>query len=353
MHRDREQEGDRGQNLSLSRRVRSVRTIGSIIFGIALLVLLFRVVLDIDFSETGSVLIGANFGLLALAALAYYATFPMRGFRWWFVLGRAGERVPVRDATEVVFIAWFVNCLVPAKLGDLYRAYLLRGNFGTPISRTVGTIFIERVSDLLVMFWLALAAGYLSLQGRDRPELDGLFLLGFIVGAGLVVVVVALRYGGERLARRLPAKVAGAFRLFREGSTRPLTAGSLPVIGLVTAMVWVAEGARLYFVLQALGPPGSDLGIDAAIFVALAGSLLTAIPLTPAGIGFVEAGMVGALALFGVPLEQAAAVAVADRAITIVSVILLGGIAYALSPKVRRAHGLVAPPEPRRTVIPR
>lgn len=339
------EEADRGQDLSLLRRVLSVRTIGSVAFGIALLVLLFRVVLDIDFSATGSVLLGADLGLLAIAWVAYYATFPMRGFRWWFVLRRAGERVPARDATEVVFIAWFVNCLVPAKLGDLYRAYLLKGNFGTPISRTVGTIFIERVVDLLVMFWLALAAGFWSFRDRGRPELDAFFVLGLLVGGGLVAGVVALRYGGERLARRLPARIAGAFRLFREGSTRPLTAGSLPVICAVTAMVWIAEGIRLYFVLQALDLPGPDLGIGAALFVALAGSLLTAVPLTPAGIGFVEAGIVGALALFGVPLEQATAVAVADRAITILSVIVLGGIAYALSPKVRRAHGL-APPEP-------
>jgi hypothetical protein len=345
--RSNREEGERGQHLSLVRRLRSVRTVGSIVFGIALLVLLFRVVLDIDFTETGSVLVGADLGLLALGWLAYYATFPMRGFRWWFVLRRAGERVPVRDATEVVFIAWFVNCLVPAKLGDLYRAYLLKGNFGTPFSRTVGTIFIERVSDLLVMFWLALAAAYWSLQDRSRPDLNGFFVLGLIVGSALVVVVVALRYGGEGLTRRLPVKAAGAFRMFREGSTRPLTAGSLPVIGAVTAMVWIAEGVRLYFVMRALDLPGSDLGLGAAVFVALAGSLLTAIPLTPAGIGFVEAGIVGALALFGVPLEQAAAVAVADRAITILSVIVLGGIAYTLSPKVRRAHGLAVPgPEP-------
>lgn len=337
------EDGSRRQDLSLRRRLLNLRTIGSIVFGIALLMLLFRVVLDIDFSTMGSVLVRADLGLIALGLLAYYATFPMRGFRWWFVLRQAGERVPVRDATEVVFIAWFVNCLVPAKLGDLYRAYLLKGNFGTPASRTVGTIFIERIGDLLVMFWLALAAGYWSLRNRAQAELDGFFLMGLLAGLGLVVLVVALRNGGDRLTRRLPARFAGAFRLFHEGSTRPLTAGSLPVIGVATLAIWIAEGIRLYFVMQALDLAGFGLGIGAAVFVALAGSLLTAIPLTPAGIGFVEAGIVGALALFGVPPEQAAAVAVADRAITILSVIVLGGVAYASSSKVRRAHGLAAP----------
>nr|MBA2263960.1 flippase-like domain-containing protein [Chloroflexota bacterium] len=67
--------------------------------------------------------------------------------------------------------------------------------------------------------------------------------------------------------------------------------------------------------------------------------LLTAIPLTPAGFGFVEAGIIGVLFLYGVPQEPAAAVALVDRGLTIVTVIIFGGFLYAFSPLVRRAHG--------------
>ena len=327
-------------DLSLRRRFLSLRTLGSIAFAAALLVLLFRVLLDIDFAASWALIVGAHAGLLLLACLAYYATFPVRGVRWSFVLGQAGTPLPVRQATEIVFLGWFVNCLVPAKLGDLYRAYLLKGNFGAPMSRTVGTIFIERVADLVVMFWLALAAGYWSFRDRSRPELDAFFLLGFLVGAVLVAAVIALRYGGGWLVGWMPARVGDIVRLFREGSTRPLTLRSIPVIGLATATIWILEGLRLYFVIRALDLPSIELGLGASIFVALAGSLLTAIPLTPAGIGFVEAGIVGALALYGVPLEQGVAVALTDRVITILTVIVFGGLAYAFSPMVRRAHGV-------------
>jgi glycosyltransferase 2 family protein len=109
-----------------------------------------------------------------------------------------------------------------------------------------------------------------------------------------------------------------------------------------TVSVWLLEGARLYFVIQALGIPGVDLGISASVFVALVAALLTAMPLTPAGIGFVEAGIAGALLIYGVPAESAAAVALTDRAISILSVIIIGGVLYFVSPKVRRAHGVGA-----------
>ena len=114
---------------------------------------------------------------------------------------------------------------------------------------------------------------------------------------------------------------------------------SVPVIVLVTGAIWLLEGLRLYFVIRALNLPDAHLGISATVFVALAAALLTAIPLTPAGVGFVEAGIVGALLIYGVPHNAAVAVALTDRAISIMTVIVLGGILYAFSGMVRRAHG--------------
>ena len=107
----------------------------------------------------------------------------------------------------------------------------------------------------------------------------------------------------------------------------------------MTGAIWLLEGARVYFVIHALNLPEAHLGISASVFVALAAALLTAIPLTPAGVGFVEAGIVGALLIYGVPHEAAVAVALTDRAISIMTVIVIGGILYAFSGMVRRAHG--------------
>jgi uncharacterized protein (TIRG00374 family) len=326
------------REVSLARRFLNLRTIGSIVFGVAILALLFKVVLNVDLGETWRQISTANPLFLLLATLAYYATFPLRGLRWRFILGRVGTQIGRRDATEILFLSWFVNCLVPAKLGDLYRAYLLKGNYGGSISRTVGTIFIERIADIVVIFALALAAGFWSFRGRSRPEIDALFLAGFGVAAILVLLVVGLNYFGGHLTRFLPERVADLYERFHEGSTGALTARSLPVIGALTTVIWLLEGVRLFFVIRALDLPDANLGISASLFVALAGSLLTAIPLTPAGVGFVEAGIVGLLTLYGVVGEPAVAVALTDRAISIVTVIVLGGIFYAFSAKVRRAH---------------
>jgi glycosyltransferase 2 family protein len=327
------------REVSLASRFLNIRTIGSIVFGIALLVLLFVFVLGVDWGRTWSQIAHANLGLLIIALALYYLTFPLRGFRWAFILRRTGTPIRFAPATEILFLSWFVNCLVPAKLGDLYRAYLLKGSYGASASRTVGTIFIERIADIIVIFGLALAAGYWSFRGRQRPEVDALFIAGFAVALALIVFVLALRFAGGHLTRFLPERVADLYERFHEGSTGALTASSLPLIVIVTGAIWLLEGARVYFVIHALNLPDAHLGISASVFVALAAALLTAIPLTPAGVGFVEAGIVGALLIYGVPHDPAVAVALTDRTISIMSVIVLGGILYAFSGMVRRAHG--------------
>jgi glycosyltransferase 2 family protein len=330
---------------SLRRRLLNVRTIASLLFGLFLLFLLFRLVFgeDFDWAEVARLIGEANPGFLALAFVAYYATFPLRSYRWRYVLSRSGVRIPFRDTTEILFLSWFVNCLVPAKLGDVYRAYLLRGNFGASISRTLGTIFIERVADVIVIAGLALAAGYWSFRGRSRPEIDTLFIIGFALAGALVVLVLVLRLLGAHLSRWLPARLAALWDRFHEGSTGAVSVRSVPVILTITAGIWLLEGARLYFVIRALDLPDVGLGISASVFVALAAALLTAIPLTPAGFGFVEAGIIGTLALYGIVEEPATAVALTDRALTVLTVIVLGGILYAFSHKIRRAHAIGAP----------
>jgi uncharacterized protein (TIRG00374 family) len=332
--------------VSLTRRFLNWRTLGGLVFALAVVFLLFRVVLNVDFGRSWQLIQTANLWLLLAGLVAYYLTFPLRSLRWYLILRRVGSPIPYRDATEILFLSWFVNCLVPAKLGDLYRAYLLRANHGASISRTVGTIFLERITDIVIIFALALAAGFWSFRNRNRPEVDLLFLIGFVVASLLVIVLVVLRFQGRRVAAFLPARIAVLWERFHEGSTGALRPGLLLQVGVITAIVWSLEGARVFFVIRSLdlaslGLANLNIGISSAIFVALAASLLTAIPLTPAGIGFVQAGIVGTLALYNVSTEASTAVALTDFVLATLSVIVFGGILYAFSGMVRRAHGVV------------
>jgi glycosyltransferase 2 family protein len=327
--------------IDLRRRLASWRTALSVLLAVALLVFLFRFLLEFDVAATWALITGANPFLLAAAFAAYYLTFPLRALRWRYILARADTPISPRDVTEVFCVAWYVNCLAPARLGDVYRTYLLRDHTGAPPSRTFGTLFIERAADIMVVFLLAMAAGLWSFRGRMRAELEVLLLVGLALAIGLAVLIVGLRFGGRQLARLLPRGGARLWARFYRGSTASLTPGGMMVIGLTTTLIWLLEALRLYLVIAALALPEISIGFSATLFAALIAALFSIIPLTPAGIGFVEGGLIYALGLYGIPTDAAVAATLADRAITLVSVIFFGTILYAASPKVRR--GFIEP----------
>lgn len=335
--------------ISLSRRLRDPRTIISIVVPLVVLVLFATQLKGLKLDELGRQILAASPLLLLLAFVAHYSGFPLRGFRWHLLLKGAGVRVGVRDATEILFISWLVNCVVPAKLGDVYRAYLLRLNFMVSLSRTFGTVFIERVFDLFAIAVLGLAAGFWSFRTGLSTEVQFIFGLGVVLIVLLAVGLFLLRNFGRRTLVRLPLphKVLDFYDRFEEG-VFSIKRGDVWRLGLLTVMVWSTEAVRLLFVIAALGFTDLNMGISGAFFVALAASLLTAIPLTPAGLGVVEAGIIGILTvIYHVPPTEATAIALVDRAISVLSVIVLGSIAYILSPKTkggprRPAEGVLA-----------
>lgn len=329
--------------LSLGRRLRQPRTIVSIVLPIALLALFVRSLPGFRLDELPGTILAADPLLLLAAFLVFYIGFPLRGMRWASIVRRTGYPLGTRDATEIIFLSWLVNCLVPAKLGDLYRAWLLKLNSPVSLSRTFGTVFIERILDLFAIVSLGLAAGFVSFRTGLPTEVQIVFAIGIVFVIGLAVGLLTLRNFGRRLLGRLPVppRIVEFYDRFEEGVFSSVGLRALPPLVVLTGLIWATEAMRLYLVVEALGLPDVHLGISGAFFIALSASLLTAVPLTPAGIGFVEGGVVGLLTIvYGVPQTEALAITLVDRAISVLSIIVFGAIAYAISPK-RRGAGVV------------
>jgi uncharacterized protein (TIRG00374 family) len=331
----------------LSTRLRNPRTIISIILPIFIIVLVLSQLQSFHLDQLPTLLANANPWLLLLAFVIYYVGFPLRGYRWAILLRNAGTEISVRDSTEIIFISWLVNCLVPAKLGDVYRAYLVKVNYGMSLSKVFGTVFIERVFDLFAIVILGLAAGFWSFRAGMSPEVQLVFAIGLIVIAVLAIGLFLVKNFGSRLVRRLPlpARVVEFYDRFEE-CVFSIRAGQVPVLAVLTVAIWATEALRLYFVVLAMGFD-LQMGLSGGLFVALIASLLTAIPFTPAGLGAVEGAVVFILTtLYGATTTQAVAITLVDRTISVLSVILFGGIAYLLSDKTKGSKPTATAAEP-------
>lgn len=326
------------EGFSLWQRLRSPRTLVS--FGLALAIIIFAFRgLDIDIQQTWVYMRNANPWLLLTGFLVFYLTFPLRAFRWRMLLENAN--VPVREGRkswasmpaliEYIYLSWFANCIVPAKLGDAYRGYLLKHNGRVSFSSTFGTIFAERLLDMLGLFGLLVISGWFTF-GAHMPE--GTQIV-FAFGALLVVIILSglagMRWLSPFIRRFLPHRLHEFYGNFEQAALRSFRPAILPRLVLMTGGVWALEGFRLFFVIEALNAGGLHLSLPAIIFVALASSLLTAMPLTPAGLGVVEGTITVVLTFFGVNKNLGSAVTLLDRLINFWSIVVIGFILYLVS----------------------
>lgn len=318
--------------LAVRRQLFGVRELVSTIIPIILIALFAR---NVDWSEAAKTIGRSNIFLVLCALAVYYATFPLRAARWARLLREGGADIGWRDLLRILFLGWFVNSLVPAKLGDLYRSYLVKRRFGISLSRTVGVVVAERLLDLIVVFGLLLVGGYVAFGRTVLPDLWIVYVTGAVLGLLIALGLGAIYALGPKIARFFPGEVRRIGRLFREGVLHSFRA--LPFAGPLTLIIWGAEAMRLMFVLWALG---LELPASGIVFVAVATSLLTTVPLTPAGFGFVEIAMVYVLTEgFGLSQSNSVAVAVLDRAVSVFSVIVIGAIVYVRSDRSERVGG--------------
>ena len=306
-------------------------------FGIALAILVVGVgKAGIAWSTTARTLAHTSLALYALAFAVYYLAFPIRAYRWRQLMDNAHHgsfqqqtiaRCPLWELTRIFYLSWFVNTVIPAKLGDVYRAYLARRRLGVTLSGTIGTIVAERILDLVVQFSLLLLTALVTFQAPLLSAHGSSIRLVLVIGLALVVgacgVLVILWRSAEGALSVLPRPLHGLYRHFRQGAVSSLDRHRPALVGQ-TVVIWLLEGAHLACILWAVGLV--TVGFPAALFIVLGASVLNTLPLTPGGLGVVETFIVAILVILAVPggPSTGAAVVVLDRLITYLSIVVIG-----------------------------
>ncbi|MCB9777121.1 MAG: flippase-like domain-containing protein [Alphaproteobacteria bacterium] len=303
------------------------------------LAFLVGVLYDLDWVEAGAALAETNWPVALLGVSLYVVLHALRTARLMLLVGmRRGDGAPLRfgrvfTITAVGFLA--IN-VIPLRLGEAVRPWLLKEKEGVPWGRSLAAIVIERLLDfgaLLVMllgvsFLVELPAEGIVVQGVDilraAQRLAGTALVLGIVGGGAVVVI------GEPLLRvveKLPlgGAVAGLSRRFREGLIelfrRPLL--GLACAGL-TAAVWLTTIASVAVVMSAMpGIPVSFASAWTTWTVTLSG--MVAVP-TPGFFGAYELFCSSALWLFQVDADRARTFALVLHLSQFGFTILLGAV---------------------------
>ncbi len=222
------------------------------------------------------------------------------------------------------------NSVLPAGgLGGLgLGAWVLRRR-GVPAARiarrsTVVFVLTSAVNvAFLVIVGLALGAGLVP-GPRDTlltfaPAAVGLAAIGLTLGGARVAGRFAESSRRERLASALGSIARGI-----DDTVDELRHHDWRLIGPIAYFVFDVAALAASFAATSHTP-----AIAAIVMAHLIGQMAGIVPI-PGGVGAVDGGLVGALALYGVPFDAAAAAVLLYRAISLTLPAVLGTIAFLL-----------------------
>src|SRR5262245_30974292 len=116
---------------------------------------LFYVFRNIDWVETREQIRHANYFLLALSALAATCMFPLRARRWRTILDPVAPKLPFGPLWRATAIGMMPNNILPARAGELARAYVLTREVpAVSFSTSLASLAVDRVFDALVVLLL-------------------------------------------------------------------------------------------------------------------------------------------------------------------------------------------------------
>lgn len=277
-------------------------------------------------------IVGADVRWLALAVLVHYSSFAVRGWRWQQLLGMMGHRLGYRYTTGLLLAGWFVSALLPARAGDLMRIGVLRldspQHRPVPVAASLGSIVLERALDILAIVGLGLGFGWVVL----RAQAPGWLVASYAAAAGLLAllavgVVLAppvlgwlRRWSQHRFWQTLlnfGEQLAASLRVLVQQPRRGV------LVALASLYIWLCDALVVWLVLRSLG---AALPLDMAAFVALTVDVLAAAPLTPGGIGQIDAAYVALFALWPTTTFNVGAAVLLIRLITYWSFLAFSGV---------------------------
>ena len=290
-----------------------------------------------DLQRVAHAVLGARPDLLGLAGVAMVVTYVVRAVRWCYLLEPLG-RVRVGIALRATVMGFAATAILPGRVGEVLRPYVLARRERLSVSAAVGTVVLERVLDMaviLVLFGLS-AMLWESPPGVEDGRLLAALRFGAVAGAGAAICMLGLVCAAatnpaavgrvvarltSRLPGRLSERLAELSHRFSEGLGVVRRPGPFAAALVWTVGVWLSIAVGLWLVAAAFGVDMSAAGTGIMLGLVVMG---VAVP-TPAGVGGYHAAFqVGATTLFAASPESAVGAGLVSHAISFLPVTVVG-----------------------------
>jgi glycosyltransferase 2 family protein len=313
------------------RRETAVAAIGLLISAVSLIF----VGRSVDIGATGRLIAAAALGPLAVALCLYLSSLALRFLIWETLLPpRAdGSRVRASRLAPVLMVGLLGNAVLPARLGEVIRAYLISRRETISFSGALGSVALERVVDTATLAVMAFVAAVTAgaaiwiVRGTGFLAVAGIVLLVALATTGLRPFLnILARLRAIRVMERPITLVYARLEWFVHWSGGAHRRRAMGIALCLSSAAWLCNAAMFMMVGQAVGAPISPSG---ALLVMAVTVLATAIPSAPAYVGTFELAAVTVAVSLGMPADSALAMAVLSHAMGLLPTAIGGSASLA------------------------
>ena len=260
---------------------------------------------ELHLSEMGQVLRRIDPLPLVIATAVSLFLFVIRAVRWHYLL-LPKAKIGFASLYSATMIGFMANNILPARIGEFVRAYVLSKKENVRTSAALATLAVERLFDsfsLLLLFIITFRLSSYPDWVRDIGIIATLVFLGFLVILVLIVLMperfVRILSGWSRL---LPGKfhhrLEGILVSFAEGLDILKDRKLILIVSVLSLFHWVLLGWGVGLGLSGFGIPVPSFG---PYFVTSLVCIGIAIPSSPGFVGTFQWFMEKALSVYSIP----------------------------------------------------
>jgi glycosyltransferase 2 family protein len=296
------------------------------------LFLLFR---KIDFDKLADAFKEMDYRFVVPAVVLTFVSYYLRALRWKYLLMPI-KTISLRSLYPATIIGYMANNLLPARLGEFVRAYVLGQKEEIETSAVFATLVVDRLCDGFTVL-LILLITFFTVQlppGMEKVQ-HGLVTGGYVTLTLYLLVVVFLAILKKRtmwtlhlvsvLLKPFPERVAervipllGSFISGLRLTAKPV---ELCAIFCLSLMIWAAAVWPVDLLLRSFG---ILLPITASMFIMVFLVFAVMVPASPGYVGTYHFACVTALKAFNIQSERALSVALVIHGISFFPVIIAG-----------------------------
>ena len=259
--------------------------------GIVGIILIYYSIQDFNFYKFKKIISEVNLKLIFLSAAFLVFSVYIRALRWKILLS---SECSTNFLYKSQLIGYFGNNLLPLRLGELLRTYVVGENYNMSKSRVFGSIVLERILDMFITGIFILFILFFNSNFLYDINIILFYGLFFIVGIGTIGIILA--YKKIEFSSKNSNKILLIIHDIYKGFAN-LNSSNIIYISIFTIIIWTIYLLQVYLMQYAFS---LNLSINQTLILLVISTAAISIPALPGNFGTFEGSVVYSLSLFNI-----------------------------------------------------